>query len=772
MVNRIVGLFTVLFLFIVFNTQAQEAKFNTAQQKFKNLSYVEAIRNYEAFLRSADADDKNLQEALENLAFSYRKVQDYKNAERVFIDLFKVFEEKLSSEQFLYYAQTLASNEKYRESQRYYSKYGQRQKDDLRAQKFTVAYMDNSAFYKDSALYRIQYLDAVNSRQADFSPMYFEDGLVFVSARDEGGIVKRIFMQNETPFLDLFLFPDTTLLSKPVSADPNAIASLSSSGPSKASDTDNWETKFSIEKDIEVDEFSKQINSKYHEGPVTFFKDYQKLVFTRNNYSKGRSKKSKDGINMLKLYSSEKGKKKWGDINELPFNSDEYSCGHPALNSNDSKLYFVSDMPGGFGGTDIYVVDYINGKWGSPINLGREINTEGNEMFPYVDENDNLYFSSDGHAGLGGLDIFYAKLQNGRIEGELENIGYPVNSEKDDFGLITDGDRSEGYFSSNRKRGYSDDNIYAFRRKCRELKLLVHDAETGYPLANVEVRLIQNGINQALFLTDSDGKMSTCIASATDFEFKAYLEGYEVGGVSYGTMSLSQSNKAEIKIYLQPSKLPIVRGTIRSELTNQPIAGARVLLKNSKDDSEVAVITGVDGKYEFQPQKKGKYFVSAVKEKYATNTEEIGKIKTNKSKNISYEQNLGMIAEGDIFRIENIYYDYGKATIRPEARKSLEKHVLLVLKKYPSLAIEIRSHTDSRATSEFNQELSNKRAEEVTTYLIKKGINPQRLISRGYGETQLVNNCTDGISCDENKHQQNRRTEFKILAVEQQYSKN
>lgn len=761
---------TVFLLFLSSLVNAQNAFYTKGQENFEKLSYLEAIRNYELFLRIPGENRAFHKTALEHLAFSYKKVQDYTNAEKTYRELFKLFEKELSNENYLYFAQSLASVGNQKEAQKYYSQYGEKQKLDLRAGKFSVAYMDPSIFYKDSSLYRIEYLEAINSNQGDFSPMFYEEGLVFVSARKEGGVFKRMFMHNETPFLDLFLFPDTSLLANSTSWN---METASLSGGKNYTSNDNvvdWGDKYTIEKSDLVDEFSKKINSKYHEGPVTFFKDYSKLVFTRNNYQKGRAAKNKDGITMLKLYSAEKGNKKWESIEELPFNSDEYSCGHPALNHNDTKMYFVSDMPGGYGGTDLYVVEYRNGKWGSPINLGKEINTQGNEMFPFIDANNNLYFASDGHAGLGGLDIFFVEMREERPFGEIENLGFPINSDKDDFGLITNGERSSGYFSSNRKRGFSDDNIYGFNRKCRDLKLQVYDAETEMPLADVEVRMIQNGVNQALFLTNSSGEINTCISTATEFEFKVFKDGYDVGGVSFGTMSTSLQSKAGIKIYLQPGKLPLVKGTIRSELTNAPIAGVTVHLRNQKDGSVEQVITGSDGKYVFQPIKKGKYEVIAAKEKYATNTEELGKVKARKSENSKYEQNIGMIAEGDIFRIDNIYYDYGKYEIRTDARKALERFVNTTLRKYPELVVEIRSHTDSQSSAEFNLDLSEKRAAEVVEFLKKKGINAQRLSARGFGETMLVNGCIDNRDCPDRLHQQNRRTEFRIIAVKEQYA--
>jgi outer membrane protein OmpA-like peptidoglycan-associated protein len=746
---------------------AQSSRLRTANAEFEKMAYAQALRNYEAFLGSGSNKKEQEKEALIKLAFCYRKLQDTKNAERVYKDLFKNFEEGLDSEQFLFYAQALANNGKYRESQKMYSRYGELQKEDFRGRKFTVAYMDNSAFYKDSALYNVDFVYPLNSKYSDFSPMFYENGLVFVSARNEGSGIKRVFIQNETPFLDLFLFSDTLSLRKETRKSVEmALASLGSSEKSIKPNKIQANENFDDMEEPEIEEFSKSINSKYHEGPVTFFKDYKKIVFTRNNYNKGRAKKSDKGVNMLKLFIASKKGNKWTDIKELPINSDQYSTGHPALSPDNRKMYFVSDMPGGFGGTDIYVVDYRDGSWGVPVNLGREINTEGSEMFPFVDEAGNFYFASDGHAGLGGLDMFYVEFRNGVPFGGVENLGAPINSTKDDFGFITDAQRSHGYFSSNRRKGYSDDNIYAFTKGCNSLNLIVLNQETNEPLADTELRMVKNGVNKQRYITNSQGQTSLCLESGSDFEFKAFKEGYEVGTITYGTMSNSLAKKQQLKLYLEPSKRPLVRGRIVSEVDQRPIAGATVTLENERDGSIETIITGVDGRYVFQPVRDGKYSVTAVKDNYAINTESIGKIKNSK-KNISVEQNFGMIGEGDIFRLDNIYYDLDKSEIRTDAKKELDNKVIPILKKYPDIQIELRSHTDSRASEEYNLRLSAERAKSVVDYLIKKGISSSRLTAQGYGETELVNECDDSVKCSEVEHQQNRRTEFKILAVKE-----
>ncbi len=760
-----IGLLALLFL-IAQQSYAQSGRLKVANRNFENMSYIEAVRNYEDYLRTAKTGTPEMKEALTKLGYSYRKVQDSRNAERIYAELIERFNKDLESEIYLYYAQALANNGKYKESQKMYSRYGQEQTTDMRGRKFTVAYMDNSRFYQDSSTYKVDYLYALNSRQSDFSPMYYKNGLVFVSSRDEGGTIKRVFMQNQTPFLDLFMFPDTSQLRR-----DNVIAAKQTGamggGNTTFSSSEKLEALASEDKPLsKIEQFSKTLNTKYHEGPVTFFKDYKKLVFTRNNYSKGRSRTGTDGITKLKLYSAAENGKGWGNVKELPFNSDDYSCGHPALSPDDTKLYFVSDMPGGFGGTDIYVVEYRDGNWSSPVNLGREINTEGNEMFPYVDENGNMYFSSDGHEGLGGLDVFYVEMRDGIPLSDIQNLGVPINSEKDDFGFITDGKRSGGYFSSNRKRGFGDDNIYSFRHGCRQLNVLVYDAETKQPIENCDVRLSKNGVNKELFVTASDGKVTVCLEAGTDFEFKALKEGYESNGVSYGTFATSLKNKTSITMYLQKSKAPIIKGTVIAEVNQRPIKGATVTLQNGKDGSTQQVITGEDGKYEFQPKKEGEYSVSARKNNYAENTESLGKVKQTRKSPKTVEQNLGLVGQGDIFRLENIYYDFGQYFIRQDAARELETKLIPILKKYPNMRIEVRSHTDSRSSDAFNLKLSDSRARAVLDYLAARGVNTKRIEAKGYGESELMNQCDDDVNCTEAQHQANRRTEFKILSVE------
>ena len=270
---------------------------------------------------------------------------------------------------------------------------------------------------------------AVNSEYSDFSPMFYEDDkMVFASAMDSSFFSTRRYKWNDQPYLDLYV--------------------------AKLNEQSN-EVRDAVK-------FSKKINTKYHEASVTFSPDQQTIYFTRNNYGK-KLKRDKKGINNLKIYRSDKIGDTWSEAKELPFNSDDYSTGHPALSPDGSKLYFVSDMPGSIGKTDLFVVDVLeNGQFSEPRNLGPDINTERREMFPFI-SNEKLYFASDGHVGLGGLDIYEVSISEEGFS-EPRNMGQPINSKRDDFSYIIKEETQKGFFASNRRGGKGDDDIYSFKR--------------------------------------------------------------------------------------------------------------------------------------------------------------------------------------------------------------------------------------------------------------------------------------------------------------------
>lgn len=767
-----------------------------ADRQFEWLAYRSAIDLYEQALNRARLSEEERLATLSKLGYSYRQIRDTQNAERVYRSLLEPIQEAKTGyiPCYLYYAQALASNGKYRESQQIYELYSQYQADDQRGKRFSRLYHDSSILSRNPGNYRIDYLD-INTTLAEFSPMYYKEGLVFVTNKRPGNALKRVFNWDNSAFLDLYFMPEKTVMGETVASLGGAAASRKKKrlrhgrllGEDDYTDptandtrTVGFQTGIAAHyapesKNAEASgtqKFSRTLNTKYHEGPVAFTKDGSKVFFTRNNYNNGKYRQSSDGVNKLKLYVAEEQKGAWSHAVELPFNSDEFSTGHPALSPNDQLLFFASDRPGGFGGTDLYVSRLTAGTWSEPVNLGSEINTKGNELFPFVDDRGNLYFSSDGHPGLGDLDIFYALLTEGLKVKAVQNLGEPLNSSKDDFGIVTDGVRMLGYLSSNRLRGGSDDDIYRFRREgplyaCRELTVHLFDAQTKQPLGNARLDIQQpdEPEEKRQAQTDGEGNLRICLDPGSDFRILATMPGYQVNRLGFSTRDLSDDQPLRLEIPLQAapsspaqSLKSSIKGRILTHTDRQPIDSVEVVLRNLCDSTVSTMITGPDGVYAFSVDPGCEYIVEALKDCLGTTGARIASA-------ADAAPELTMFRKGDIIEIENIYYNLNQWAIRPDAVRELDKLVAL-MKKYPAMRIEMRSHTDSRGSAEYNKTLSARRARMAVAYLTQNGISAQRMKATGYGETLLLNGCQDGVTCPEAEQQRNRRTEIKILQVE------
>ena len=386
----------------------------------------------------------------------------------------------------------------------------------------------------------------------------------------------------------------------------------------------------------------------------------------------------------MKIYKAEFVNEKWTNIVALPFTSDNFSTAHPALSFDEKTLYFASDMPGTLGQSDLFKVQiHEDGTFGKPENLGNKINTEGRETFPFVNEKE-LYFASDGHLGLGGLDVFVAKIDENGSFGMIKNIGSPLNSSKDDFGFFMNSETRTGYFTSNRNGGKGNDDIYQFK----EIKKL-----------DCEQQLV--GI-----VTDFNTKIS--------------------------------------------------------------IATAKVTLSNAQFQVIKIIYSDENGQFKFDVECGAEYYVKVEKEEYNTIEKqiEIPNFSGKTDLSIELEKALQKITVGDdlakIFKIKTIYFDLDKWDIRQDATNDLAK-ILEIMQEYPTMKVDVRSHTDSRQSHEYNNKLSDQRVKSTIAWLIKNGIAKDRLSGKGYGETQLLNNCADGIDCTEDEHQQNRRSEFIII---------
>ena len=410
------GLILAVFLFFSIDVSAQSKKEVNGDRLMERYAFLGATEEYKIALNEEKGENDRIKK---KLAICYRMLNDPEQTALWYADIIDN-SEVIDLDDKFYYAQALNSIGDYSKAKIWYANYSEEAPKDSGSEKY-ASHLDNlNHLYEDSSRF---YFDTVsfNSTSADFSPAYYKDGLVFVSGRSERS---KEFKWDESSYLDLYY------------------CALDSTG--------NYS---------EPTVFNKKLNTRYHEGPFSFFTNGTSLVFTRNNFEDGFVGKSTDGVTKLKLYFTViDAKGNWSKSYPFQFNSDEYSVGHPSITEDGLIMYFISDMPGGFGGTDIYVSNFDGKLWSVPENLGAEVNTKGNEMFPFLHNNEVLYFASNGHGGLGGLDIYKYELSSQ----ELNNIGYPLNSEKDDFGLIMNADGNHGFVASNRNSQNGTDNIYKF----------------------------------------------------------------------------------------------------------------------------------------------------------------------------------------------------------------------------------------------------------------------------------------------------------------------
>lgn len=521
----------ICFLFLVAGLQLSyaqknlktDAQLKIATAEYKKLHYLSAIKYLTLVLKS----DSNLVSAQEMMAGSHRRLRNYEDALLWYEKL--VDQPNMKPEWALFYAEALANNEKYEESEKWYRKYLTIVPADKRASSFAKA---GAASFQGSSDW-VVYQTNINTAASEYSPAWYKLGLIFVSNRKTGGIVKNVFGWDNTPYSNLYALDDLSKINK-IKIDSDTYSPRYSRADYKVNDDDTEPTSndsktvgvynVNVYNTIRADSslglyrLKKKINTRFHEGPSVIAPDGT-IFFTRNNYSNNKAGKSKDGTVKLKLYTA--SGRNWDKVEELSFNSDNYSVGHPAISSDGNILIFTSDMPGGFGGTDLYysVRADIGKQWTKPVNMGRRINTEGNEMFPFWGKDGVLFFSSTGYAGLGGLDVFEVMLKDLRPLGIPHNLGSPINSAADDFGLIRTEDGKSGFFSSNR---FGNDDIYAYTRQRYTIKLAgkILDAETNAPWPG-----------SAVYLRSSEGADTLAINTKGEFTFDLDKEtDYEVIG--------------------------------------------------------------------------------------------------------------------------------------------------------------------------------------------------------------------------------------------------
>ena len=800
-------------------TPVRETLLQQANRQFDTQAYAKAIALYQDVIDDGLLPANQRQVTFLNMGYAYLQLGDSERAASFYQQA--LAEKGLSgglTTHYLHYAKVLANLGQMQESQRYFERYQAEKQQEGRQMQSAQTYT------KKRITYRLDYL-GINTSDAEFSPMYYKDGLVYLSGKTSVSSES-----TQKGYLDLFYIPNrdeikatATLHSdgtetsgketnrptasaskssrlgsdaytRPTSNDSRTLGSYNSYGLNSEAATSTGE----VAKPGKPISFSKELNTRFHEGPATFSADGSRIIFTRNNFNEGQKGMSEDNNIKLKLYTAQWGNGDWTNVQELGFNSDEYSTAHPALSKDGNLLYFVSDMPKGMGGKDIYVSRWENEQWSKPINMGKELNTRQDEVFPFVDEVGNLYFSTSGRkGGLGGLDLYYAVLsKDGTKVIEVIHLDAPINSKADDFGIVTDGARTTGYFSSNRREG--DDDIYRFTREsslyeCRELLLRVFDAETMQRLDSAMIAIrskIGGESTEKTLQTDADGWAHLCLASDNDFIFTVSKEGFIDNTVGFSTHHLTddkptrlelslahpvvlqtmvsqnedpQKKKTSLTDSLQHLKHSRVRGIVRTETDRQPIEGVLVRLRNECDKKIYETITGPDGKYDFEILEGCDYTLIYSKDTYGTNTLKIARVPKKTAPKV-LSNDVGLLKKGDIVQLDNIYHDQGKRTISPDAARELDK-LVATMKRYPSLQAEILSHTDSRGEASRNKTVSQNRAQEIVNYMVAKGVARKRLKATGMGESVPVNGCVDGVICTEAEYRRNRRTEFKVVEI-------
>ncbi|MBG7630691.1 MAG: OmpA family protein [Bacteroidetes bacterium] len=606
-----------------------------ANSLFEKRAYVSAAELYEN-------EDPKSQEIYEKLGDCYYFNAEMKKAELNYKILVSNFEKTVNPTYLFRYSQTLKGINSFNEADKWLQKYYAIKQIKNTENIATLPYFEtlNANIKRPYELHKI----SSNTEGSDFGTAFYGNTIVFSSTRNEGSL----YDWNNLPYLDLF----------------------------QAEKTESGDL-------VNIKPFSKAINTKMHESNPTFTKDGKTMYFTRNNFIDGKKGKDNKKITRLKIYRAQLVDEKWINITELPFNGDDYSTVHPALSADEKQLYFASDMPESIGSFDLFVVDIkSNGTFGSPKNLGSTINTEFREQFPFVSSNNTIYFASDGHFGLGGLDIFKSEVSNQTFSKPV-NLSDVINSNLDDFAFIIDEDKETGYFSSNRTGGKGNDDIYYFT------------------------------------------------------QFQQFF----------------------------------VQGLVKNKNSLELITGAKITLLNNKNKIIANTTTNNEAFYSLEIDKNSSYKLQATAKQYvpyeiAFSTDSKGNIDkniqlflelfTDTEKKIVVENNKTQI------KINPIYFDFNKWNIREDAAIELDS-VVSIMKKYPSMEIEIGTHTDVRGTDEFNLYLSQQRAQSVLEYLISEGIPDTNISSKGYGESQPINKCVrDGI-CTEQEHAVNRRCEFVII---------
>lgn len=578
---------------------------------------------------------------------------------------------------------------------------------------------DAPLVFSDNSALVILENQASNSRNHDFSPVWKDGKLQFCSSRR---LAVRSYDGDGKPFLRIFQ-------------------------SEKASEDDAMKGA----KQISVGK-----STRYHIGPFAY--DSSRIILTANTNNGTEAGRYTQKIALLNLYyANPKGESDYRMGEPFEYNIEKYSTGHPAISPNGKYLLFISDRPGTIGGTDLYLCKREGNKWGQPSNLGPLVNTYGNEMFPTFSGDSLVFFSTNGRAGFGGLDLFKADFDEGKLS-NIENIGQPYNSSRDDFGLIYVS-KGEGFLSSNRRGGKGLDDIYRFRNKAIKVNLIAINASKNKPVSLATVRVTAGKDFLGQKQTDTAGHILIDVLSTKPVTVFASKAGLKPARQTYN-LDFRRTRDTTIYIYMYEGLTSEISGYVMDEQRNVLDQATVVLTDTALGDYQVAE-TGPDGYFFFIVEPSKSINLSGAKPGYFTQFRKVPQVKAG-DKLVRQDLILPQIMINKALALEPIYYDFDKWDLRPESVNTLEK-VYRIMMENPTVLIECSSHTDMRGTNEYNDNLSVKRALVVMDYLVARGIPLERLTYKVYGEVKPAIPCPKEYDCNEARHQMNRRTEFRVL---------
>jgi len=740
----------LLILGLVGVTYSCQAQLKKANDAFEHHHYEEAIELFNQVIRK-DLDNDL---AITKMAVCYWKTNQLPEAEYWFTRAALMNDDV---EVKLQYSQVLIANEKYELAVKWLEKYMavQTDEDKLHYANQLLAWagaLSNGAFQEKDC--KVQ-PTSFNTEDLDFAPTIHGDQVYFVTNRK--GVVKKSGEYDPWTngrFTDVY---SATIGEGDVFGEAKPVTEIPL--------------------------------TPYHEGPICFSPDGKELYMTASDIEDNKryyDEENNTRVKIVRLKMDAEGN--WKKTAPLGIYSNQYNTAHPAISPDGQTMVFASDKPGGRGKMDLYFCKRTaSGNWGEAQVFGAHINTRGNEVFPSFDPDGTLYFSSNFHAGFGGLDIFQVHLE--ASDWSLpENLGRPINSARDDFGITIEKEGNSGFFTSNRNTENKDDVLYFKRIYGIRIEGQVVNCASHEIIENAKIELRGKDHYRDFAFTNGEGRFSFVVQAQGDFELIAshnrFVQDGGCSGIQHcNTFGLIEGQRTEVTMALSPesaaySALSYLCGNVKHGKYGNPLSGVDVHLVAS-DGEVVSIQTAGLGSF-FMVASEGETYELVVSKPAFNEFRVPLEIRIEKDQCHSVEINLDpdlasipppitldmKIEKGMVIELYHIYFDSNSAEVREDAVPDLETFYNLLL-MHPSMRGEVMAHTDAKAGFEYNLNLSQERADNVMAYLIGRGINPNRLEAVGYGESKLINHCADGIVCSEEQHQRNRRVEFRVLDIKE-----